>query len=80
MSESYIHSIEAQIIGRVFTYDGTIHFVLGTDTETGMARCSRRMAEGSGITYLPMADVHAVLIEQANPPPEAEPLDLASGC
>lgn len=80
MSEPYIHSIEAQIIGRVFTYDGAIHFVLGTDTETGMARCSRRMAEGPGITYLPTADVHAVLIEQANPPPEAEPLDLASGC
>ena len=68
MTEHYIGSLEAQIIGRVFTHDGAIHFVLGTDLETGMARCSRRMANGPGITYLPMTEVRSILIEQANAP------------
>jgi len=68
MTEIYIRSLGAQIIGRVFTYDGAIHFVLGTDTDTGMARCSRRTAGGPGITYLPMADVGQLLIEQASTP------------
>jgi hypothetical protein len=78
MTEQYIRSVEAQIIGRVFTYDGAIHFVLGTDTETGMARCSRRKADGPGITYVPMTDVHRVLIEGANSPAEDSLLEAAS--
>ena len=61
MTEQYIRSIEAQIIGRVFTHDDTIHFVLDTDSETGLARCSRRTAEGPAITYLSMTDVHGML-------------------
>jgi hypothetical protein len=65
-TDQYIHSVEAQIIGRVFTHDGAIHFVLGTDPGTGMARCSRRMDDGPGITFLPMTDVHALLQEQAD--------------
>ncbi len=57
MTEIYVRSIEAQILGRVFSHDDAIHFVLGTDTETGMARCSRRAPDGPGITYLPISDV-----------------------
>ena len=66
MTEIYVRSIEAQILGRVFTYDDAIHFVLGTDSETGMARCSRRTPEGPGITYLPIVDVHQILIEDGS--------------
>ncbi len=66
MTDAYVRSIEAQILGRVFTYDDAIHFVLGTDAETGMARCSRRTADGPGITYLPMADVHRILIDEGS--------------
>ncbi|MEM8767348.1 MAG: hypothetical protein AAGE43_07890 [Pseudomonadota bacterium] len=65
MTEQYIRSIEAQIIGRVFTHDDAIHFVLDTDSETGLARCSRRTTEGPAIVYLPMTDVHG-LLSQAN--------------
>ena len=61
MTEQYIRSIEAQIIGRVFTHDDAIHFVLDTDSTTGLARCSRRTEDGPAITYLPMTDVHAIL-------------------
>ena len=64
MTETYVRSIEAQIIGRVFTRDGAIHFVLDTDPGTGLARCSRRLSDGPGITYLPMADIRQILIDQ----------------
>jgi hypothetical protein len=66
MTEAYVRSIEAQILGRVFTHDDAIHFVLGTDAETGMARCSRRTPDGPGITYLPMAEVRQILIEEGS--------------
>jgi hypothetical protein len=63
MTEAYVRSIEAQILGRVFTYDDAIHFVLGTDAETGMARCSRRTPDGPGITYLPMTEVRRLVYD-----------------
>lgn len=63
MTETYVRSIEAQIIGRVFTHDDAIHFVLGTDPETGMARCSRRTPDGPGITFLPATEVKQILID-----------------
>ena len=66
MTEVYVRSIEAQILGRVFTQDDAIHFVLGTDVETGMARCSRRTPDGPGITYLPMTEVRQLLIEEGS--------------
>ncbi len=66
MTEAYVRSIEAQILGRVFTYDDAIHFVLGTDAETGMARCSRRTPDGPGITYLPMTEVRQILIDDGS--------------
>lgn len=70
MTETYVRSIEAQIIGRVFTHDGTIHFVLDTDPHSGMARCSRRTADGPGITHLPMAEIRQMLIDQGGVPLE----------
>lgn len=66
MTEAYVRSIEAQILGRVFTHDDAIHFVLGTDAETGMARCSRRTPDGPGITYLPMTEIHQILIDEGS--------------
>jgi hypothetical protein len=66
MTEAYIRSIEAQILGRVFTHDDAIHFVLSTDAETGMARCSRRTPDGPGITYLPMTQIRQILIDEGS--------------
>lgn len=66
MTEIYVRSIEAQILGRVFTHDDAIHFVLGTDPETSMARCSRRTPDGPGITYLPISDVRQILIDHGS--------------
>ena len=70
MTETYVSSIAAQIIGRVFTHDGAFHFVLDTDARTGMARCSRRTAAGPGISYLPMDQVRAILVEQGSMSPD----------
>ena len=66
MTEVYVRSIEAQILGRVFTHDDAIHLVLGTDAETGMARCSRRTPHSPGITHLPMAEIRQMLIEEGS--------------
>ena len=79
MTEAYVRSIEAQILGRVFTYDDAIHFVLGTDTETGMARCSRRTPDGPGITFLPMTEVRQILIDDGSLVVEV-PLQEWKGC
>ncbi len=73
MTEIYISSIEAQIIGRVFTRDGIIHFVLGTDAQTGMARCSRRTEDGPGIAYLPMEEVLQLLQKPQEQIPTNDP-------
>lgn len=80
MTETFVHSLEAQILGRVFTRDGAIHFVLDTDRETGLARCSRRLVDGPGITYLPMAEIRQILVDQGGvlePEPDGS-LDDAS--
>jgi hypothetical protein len=78
MTETYISSIEAQIIGRVFTLDDATHFVLETDAQTGMARCSRRASHGPGITYIPMVDVQRLLAAGFRQPAESEPMAVDS--
>lgn len=77
MTETYVRSIEAQILGRVFTRDGAIHFVLDADPRTGLARCSRRMSDGPGITYLPMADIRQILVDQGSVCLEEVTVDVA---
>ncbi len=61
MTERFAQSLEAQVIGRAFTYQGSLHFVLDASARTGMARCSRRADEGPGMTWLPMTEVHRIL-------------------
>ncbi|HEY5647643.1 MAG TPA: hypothetical protein VIS76_16960 [Pseudomonadales bacterium] len=78
MTETYVRSIEAQIIGRVFTHDGSIHFVLDTDPQTGLARCSRRTEDGPGVCHVPMTTIRQILIDQGgvrHDEQEAEPAD-----
>jgi hypothetical protein len=79
MTETYISSIEAQIIGRVFTHDDAIHFVLGTDAQTGMARCSRRTPDGPDITYIPLVDVQTLLATGYLEPVKSEPVAVDPG-
>jgi hypothetical protein len=68
----FIHSVEARILGRVFTLDDSIHFVLDIDDEIGMARCSRKMPGGPGIIYMPVAEVCLWLAEETRARDRAE--------
>ena len=63
-TNDFIRSVEAQILGRVFTLDNSIHFVLDVDGSTGMARCSRNTPTGPGIVFMPVTEVRLWLTEQ----------------
>ena len=64
-TNEYIRSVEAQILGRVFTLNESVHFVLGIDENTGMARCSRSTPNGPGVIYMPVAEVRLWLAEES---------------
>jgi hypothetical protein len=53
----YVRSLESRIIGRVFTYEDRLHFVLEADRETGLARLSCRFGHRTDIIYMPVAEV-----------------------
>lgn len=55
--EQYVRSVESRVIGRVFTYDDRLHFVLDADRETGLARLSCRYGQCTEIVYMPVAEV-----------------------
>ncbi|MAT82836.1 MAG: hypothetical protein CMD39_00940 [Gammaproteobacteria bacterium] len=55
--EQYVRSVESRVIGRVFTYDDRLHFVLDADRESGLARLSCRYAQRTEIIYMPVAEV-----------------------
>ena len=77
MTADYAHSLEAQILGRVFTYQGILHFVLDANPRTGMARCSRRVQEAPAMTWLPVAKIHQIL--SAGRDPGSDETALVSG-
>ena len=55
---SYINSVRSRLLGRVFTYEDVMHFVIDVETDTGLARLSRRH-EGSGAEelFMPVSEV-----------------------
>ena len=57
----YVRSLESRLIGRVFTYDDILHYVVAIDESTGLARMSRRCGGRSGdraeLCYMPIAEV-----------------------
>lgn len=55
--EQYVRSVESRVIGRVFTYDDRLHFVLDADRETGLARLSCRYGQRTEFIYMPVAEV-----------------------
>lgn len=55
--EQYVRSVESRVIGRVFTYDDRLHFVLDADRETGLARLSCRYGQRTEFVYMPVAEV-----------------------
>ena len=53
----YVRSVESRVIGRVFTYDERLHFVLDADKESGLARLSVRYGERTEFIFMPVAEV-----------------------
>ncbi len=53
----YVRSVESRVVGRVFTYDDRLHFVLEVERETGLARLSCRYDERTEFIYMPVDEV-----------------------
>lgn len=72
--EQYVRSMESRVIGRVFTYEDRLHFVLEADRESGLARLSCRFDQRTEFIYMPVSEVvlhleqecrkHAASVEQ----------------
>jgi hypothetical protein len=60
----YVRSVESRVVGRVFTYDQRLHFVLEADRETGLARMSCRYRDRTDIIYMPVSEVVMRLEEE----------------
>ena len=55
--EQYVRSMESRIVGRVFTHEERLHFVLDADRENGLARLSCRYDQRTEFIYMPVAEV-----------------------
>jgi hypothetical protein len=53
----YVDSWRELVLGRVFTHDGAMHFVLEVDQATGLCRVSRRHAGSTEIIHMPLGEV-----------------------
>jgi hypothetical protein len=62
--EQYVRSVESRVVGRVFTFDERLHFVLDADRETGLARLSCRYGQRTEFIYMPVAEVLLRLEEE----------------
>ncbi len=61
---TYVRSVESRIVGRVFTHQDRLHFVLDADRETGLARLSCRYHQHTELVYMPVAEVVLRLEEE----------------
>lgn len=53
----YVDGWRGIVLGRVFTHEGAMHFVLEVDEFTGLCRVSRRHAGRTEIIHLPLGEV-----------------------
>lgn len=55
--QEYVDSWRSIVLGRVFTHDRAMHFVLEVDEATGLCRVSRRHAGRTEIIHMPLGEV-----------------------
>ncbi|MEQ8857674.1 MAG: hypothetical protein RIC56_03425 [Pseudomonadales bacterium] len=67
----YINALENRIIGRVFSYEGQMHFVVGVDDETGLACVNYKGRRGVEQILMPLAEV-VLRLQRENPSEEYE--------
>ncbi|MFW6094311.1 MAG: hypothetical protein ACODAC_10085 [Pseudomonadota bacterium] len=56
-NQEYAGSWRNIVLGRVFTHDGAMHFVLEVDESTGLCRVSRRCGSRTRVVYMPIEQV-----------------------
>lgn len=55
--QEYVDSWRGIVLGRVFTHEGAMHFVLEVDELTGLCRVSRRHGGRTEIIHMPLGEV-----------------------
>lgn len=55
--QEFIDGWRGIVLGRVFTYDGALHFVLEVDGMTGLCRVSRRCNGRTELIHMPLGEV-----------------------
>ena len=50
-------ALDSRLVGRVFTLNGCMHFVLEVDHDTGFASISCRVAEETRVLHMPISEV-----------------------
>lgn len=55
--QEYVDSWRGIVLGRVFTHERAMHFVLEVDQTTGLCRISRRYNGRTEIVHMPLAEV-----------------------
>ncbi len=53
----YLETIGSRLVGRVFTYEEGLHFVLEVDEETGLARVSLRKEGETAFIRMPIGEL-----------------------
>ena len=53
----YIETVGNRLVGRVFTYEDALHFVLDVDEETALARVSFRKDGKTTFMQMPIGEV-----------------------
>lgn len=53
----YVDSWRGIVLGRVFTHEDAMHFVLEVDGRTGLCRVSRRQGGRTEIIHMPLGEV-----------------------
>ena len=53
----YVDGWRGIVLGRVFTHESALHFVLEVDDATGLCRVSRRHAGRTEIIHMPLGEV-----------------------
>jgi hypothetical protein len=53
----YVDSWRGIVLGRVFTHEGAMHFVLEVEESTGLCRVSRRHGGRTEIIHMPLGEV-----------------------
>lgn len=55
--QEYVDGWRGIVLGRVFTHENALHFVLEVDDITGLCRVSRRQDSRTEIIHMPLAEV-----------------------